>query len=157
MKRVVRFAGIGALVGGMALAAVISVNAQRGPMGGGRPDRGPGPAPMVFGVSGLESSWAVLSFDLDASDEVLAEIRKLYQDEWDAVAQLRERMSDLDVDGRREAMSQMQESHAALIEEAKQFLTSEQAKRLDEWHQAQASRRQQWPQQRGAMGAGRGR
>ncbi len=135
----------------MAVAAVISVNAQRGPMGaGGVPGGG-----MMLGGSDLESSWAAISFDLGASDEAMIAIRKLYQDEWRAVAQLREQMSDMDTDGRRAAMSRAQESHAALLEEAKAHLTAEQALKLDEWRQQQTSRRQQW-QRRGPAGGGGG-
>ncbi len=155
MRRVARFAGVGAVVGGMALAAVISVNAQRGPMGGGGAPGGVMALGMMLDGSNVESSWAVISFDVGASDEAVIAIRKLYQNEWDAVAQLRNQMSVMDMDGRREAMSHAQESHAALLVEAKAHLTTEQALKLDEWRQEQANRRQQW-QRRALTGGGGG-
>ena len=142
MKRVVRIAGLATVVGAMALAVVVSVNAQRGPMGGGPPGGRPQGMPNFGG--GLESSWAAISFEIQASDEALVKIRKLYKDEYDAVELLRQKMGDMEPEGRRSAMEQIQESHTALLEDAKAHLTAEQAAALDKWHQDQMNRRPQW-------------
>ena len=161
MKRAARsllLVAIGVFIG--ASLAGVTVHAQRPGPGTGT-GRGAGGgfgnfSPQALVERAVHGSWALISFDMDSTDEQLTELRKVYQK---AVEESRAELADIgevDPNNRREVMRDlmrgMMEGQAALREAVKGHLNEEQAAKLDEWYKEQAS-----AARRGGGGGGGGR
>ena len=113
------------------------------PPGSGRP-QGSGPPggfqsfqARLMIERAVHGSWAFVSFELDVSDEKLVELRKVYQENWEATKASLKGLADAEPDARRELMQGMMESQRELREKVKAALTDEQGAKLDKWYDQQ--------------------
>lgn len=150
-----------------AMALWHSPEAQMPPMGEGG---GPGGPPGEGGMMGnfraqmaitqalpLDSSWVVLSFDMDLSDEALVKARMLYQDAWN---QRKEKILDKmeaargDSEAMKALSSDAEKIWSTLRTKLNEILTPEQIEKFDKWEK-ESKNQQRMPQGGNRQGGNR--
>lgn len=146
MKRAIRssfLVALGVFIG-VSLAGV-TVHAQRqgGPPGGGRGGGGFGGFnPQTIVQRALHGSWALISFDLDTTDEQLVDLRKVYQKSVEDTKAKFAEMGEIDPNNRREAMQGLMQGQQELLAAVKTHLDEEQTAKLEDWYKEQAEQAQ---------------
>lgn len=135
-----------------ALALQDALLAQQRP-GGGQPGAGGRGGPGgggwrggMMGGTGVENSWAYVSFELGVSDDQLSKARRMYQGAWESMKKMREEArSSGSFEGMREKSEKINSDLKANLKNA---LTADQIKKLTEWETERQQQMQQMQQQR---------
>ncbi|MBT5533415.1 hypothetical protein HOK31_10170, partial [Candidatus Poribacteria bacterium] len=116
--------------------------------------------PQALIQRAFHGSWALISFELETSDEQLIELRKVYQkadgESKDKLAEI----GDVDPNNRREVMQGLMqglmEGQRELVAATKAHLNDDQAAKLDDWYKEQANAAQRFGEGRGSRERGGG-
>ncbi len=90
---------------------------------------------MVMQILPLESMWAQISFEIDATDDALIKARKAFQDTWTKRKAMMEKAQSAgdDADARRAMRTDLEKLKSELDTKLKGILTSKQIEELTKW------------------------